>query len=33
MKDVYAIEMLGITKKFGNILANDQKVSLKKMVK
>ena len=23
MKDVYAIEMLGITKKFGNILAND----------
>ena len=23
MKDTYAIEMLGITKKFGNILAND----------
>ena len=23
MKDEYAIEMLGITKKFGNILAND----------
>ena len=24
MAEVYAIEMLGITKKFGNILANDK---------
>ena len=24
MNEVYAIEMLGITKKFGNILANDK---------
>ena len=31
MKEVYAIEMLGITKKFGNILANDHiNIRLKK---